>query len=354
MKYIDWHSERVKRIYTGIAFLAVIAAVIGLRFATIWIFDVFILAIAGVAMWEVLKAKQTPKLLEGEKPIKGKKPKGTIDTAVGAVSIFYLISYLFSAYAMVLLGLVTGFSWWLHIVVQIFVLFIFALYTFVMNYMDKLFVRECELKQENPAKTAAKSAWEFTKIVIYPVLLVASFLILNHLGEHATVEQMGELVTVHLVTTLAIMMIFITSMLTDTFAYVTGRVLKSPHMLPKKLQYISPNKSIAGGIGGLFGGVLGAILTLVIVRDVSPLQTLLSEQVAPSSTGVLLVFAAIGLGCSIATQIGDLYASYIKRKTGIKDYGTYLPGHGGIMDRFDGIIFNSVFVTFVFLLVIFV
>ena len=62
---------------------------------------------------------------------------------------------------------------------------------------------------------------------------------------------------------------------------------------------------------------------------------------------VWLVFAALGIFGSVLTQIGDLTESYIKRKLGVKDMGFIFPGHGGVLDRFDGISFAAVLVTIV-------
>ena len=67
----------------------------------------------------------------------------------------------------------------------------------------------------------------------------------------------------------------------------------------------------------------------------------------------ILEFAIYGIVASIFSQAGDIFASFIKRKNSVKDYGKIFPGHGGFMDRVDGISFNAVF-TFVFLLFLFV
>lgn len=94
--------------------------------------------------------------------------------------------------------------------------------------------------------------------------------------------------------------------------------------MPSKL---SPNKTIEGCVGGIIGAALiGFLFALAFYRT----QTALWWQ-----------FAVVGAVSSVISQIGDLTASAIKRNHDIKDYGTLIPGHGGILDRFDSIIFTA-------------
>jgi len=144
-------------------------------------------------------------------------------------------------------------------------------------------------------------------------------------------------------------MVFMVSCFIDSFAYITGSILKGPKLCPK----ISPKKTWTGAVGGLFGGMTGALLALMLlVREGSNLQAFLTHRIG-DTVAVQLVFVAVGLVGAVITQVGDIYASYFKRKTGIKDFGTYLPGHGGAMDRLDGISFNAVFMFFTFILIAF-
>jgi CDP-diglyceride synthetase len=132
---------------------------------------------------------------------------------------------------------------------------------------------------------------------------------------------------------LIVWMIFIGAWGSDTFAYCTGMLI-GKHKLPSKL---SPKKSIEGCIGGIVGAALLGFLYAVICGSK------IKGVVNP-----LLSFAIMGAAASIISQIGDLTASAIKRNHDIKDYGKLIPGHGGILDRFDSIIFTA---PIVFLLV---
>ena len=132
----------------------------------------------------------------------------------------------------------------------------------------------------------------------------------------------------------ALLLIFLVSPAADTFAYLVGSLLKGPKLCPK----LSPNKTISGAIGGLVGGVGAAIAIYYILRPE------LNVPFPPFFS------AMIGLFAALFTEAGDLFESYIKRKLGIKDMGKILPGHGGILDRIDGMLFASAFLCFVFAL----
>jgi len=110
----------------------------------------------------------------------------------------------------------------------------------------------------------------------------------------------------------------------DIMAYLVGMLLGKHPLVPK----LSPKKSVEGAIGGVVGaGVLAAIYGLIVQNYVE-----LGIRLAPLVFGVFCMIAAV------VSQIGDLAASAIKRKLDIKDYGTIIPGHGGILDRFDSMI----------------
>lgn len=126
-------------------------------------------------------------------------------------------------------------------------------------------------------------------------------------------------------------LIFISSWGSDTCAYAIGKLLGRHKLAPA----LSPNKSIEGSIGGVLGSaLLGGIFGYI-------LHTQMNEVNNP----VLVCAIASAIG-SIISQIGDLTASGIKRNYKIKDYGDLIPGHGGIMDRFDSMLFTAPAVFF--------
>lgn len=115
----------------------------------------------------------------------------------------------------------------------------------------------------------------------------------------------------------------------DTFALFAGMLFGRHKLAP----LVSPKKTVEGAIGGLVGGVFGMVLLNVIVSYV-----LRDPFMAPVH---ILLFGVVG---SVISQIGDLSFSVIKREFGVKDYGKLLPGHGGILDRFDSVTFVAPFV----------
>lgn len=121
-------------------------------------------------------------------------------------------------------------------------------------------------------------------------------------------------------------LIFLCSWGSDTCAYCVGMLIGKHKMAP----VLSPKKSVEGGVGGVVGAaLLGAVYAFAI------------NQFANGADANVLQYAVIcGVG-SMISQVGDLAASAIKRNHDIKDYGKLIPGHGGILDRFDSVIFTA-------------
>ena len=116
---------------------------------------------------------------------------------------------------------------------------------------------------------------------------------------------------------------FILSFACDTFAYFAGRAFGKHKLAPK----VSPKKTIEGSIGGIAGNVVcGLLFVLVMDRAFG----------AGISYGAMALLALL---CSIVAQVGDLSFSLIKREFGIKDYGHLFLEHGGVLDRFDSVLF---------------
>ncbi|MEI6417702.1 MAG: phosphatidate cytidylyltransferase [Sphingomonadales bacterium] len=117
----------------------------------------------------------------------------------------------------------------------------------------------------------------------------------------------------------------------DIAAYFTGRAIGGPKLAPA----VSPNKTWAGAVGGLAGAVLaGAVMALIWPK----------YQVASGFARLCL----LALPLAVASILGDLHESWLKRRAGVKDSGTILPGHGGVMDRLDGLVPTAVVAALVF------
>ena len=118
-----------------------------------------------------------------------------------------------------------------------------------------------------------------------------------------------------------ILVLLIGCVSSDIGGYIFGKILKGP-----KLTKISPNKTFSGAIGSFIFSC-----------------TLFSSLIYYESKVFNLTIVIIGLMISLFCQIGDLFFSYLKRKANIKDTGNLLPGHGGLLDRLDGIFFGIPF-----------
>ena len=115
-----------------------------------------------------------------------------------------------------------------------------------------------------------------------------------------------------------ILMLFATTWAADIAAFLVGSTLKGPKLWPR----FSPNKTWSGFIGGLAGAMAASVGVAASIMHLS-----------------LVGAAAIGLAGGLATMAGDLWESMLKRRFGVKDSGDLIPGHGGLLDRVDGLMF---------------
>ena len=127
------------------------------------------------------------------------------------------------------------------------------------------------------------------------------------------------------------LLIFGCAWLSDTGAYFVGKFFGKHKLIPQ----ISPKKTVEGSIGGIFTATIGCVLIA------------LTAQFASGASPKYMLIIPMGIIGSCLGQFGDLLASLIKRTCGVKDFGNIMPGHGGVLDRFDSVILVSPFVYFV-------
>lgn len=183
--------------------------------------------------------------------------------------------------------------------------------------------------------------WSFGLLTIIPAVMLCVFLAQLWRNDENPIATIGYtlLPTIWVMTPLALtnhihdagtgfmMMIFISVWVNDTFAYLTGMMLGRHKMWVRH----SPNKTWEGTIGGAIACIAAAIfLGPLIIGDELPLN--------------IYDWAFIGLLCSVIGTLGDLVESMFKRFCGVKDSGKIMPGHGGILDRFDSILLAVPFV----------
>ncbi|MFI3166055.1 MAG: phosphatidate cytidylyltransferase [Bacillota bacterium] len=166
-----------------------------------------------------------------------------------------------------------------------------------------------------------KSMANFTFSLFYPLWIFTLLMAMNHWGDYGTI---------------ALLLVFMIGPFCDVGAYLFGMTIKGPKLCPK----VSPNKTIAGAVGGVLGGIVGA-LTVYWIATAFLEKTAMALLENPVS---IVMFIMMGMVGAICGEIGDLMESALKRSVGIKDSGKFLPGHGGMLDRFDGVIFVTVLV----------
>lgn len=181
-------------------------------------------------------------------------------------------------------------------------------------------------------------AWEFAFIVVF--LFLAAFMLVmlfdherysfSKVAVFFTVSVLVSITFIHVSFTrhldyglLNVFVIFIGSWITDTCAYFTGFAIGKHKLAPS----ISPKKTIEGSLGGIIG------VTVILAVYAAVMGNIMNITVNITSA------ICAGLLCGFISQFGDLCASIIKRENNIKDFGNIMPGHGGVMDRFDSFIF---------------
>lgn len=133
-----------------------------------------------------------------------------------------------------------------------------------------------------------------------------------------------------------IWLIFIGAWGTDTLAYTFGRLFGKRKIIPE----ISPKKTLAGALGGILGCTLLMVIYGIVVNNYFNLDI------------TYFTLILLGLLCGAISQIGDWAASAIKRYVNVKDFGNIMPGHGGVLDRFDSILFVAPVIYYVLALFI--
>ena len=123
------------------------------------------------------------------------------------------------------------------------------------------------------------------------------------------------------------LLVFIGPWVSDTFAYIFGRLLGKHKLIPE----VSPKKTVEGSIAGIVFAAVSFVVYGMIINN------FFDSSLTPN----YVLLALSGAIVSVISQIGDLSASAVKRRFGIKDYGFIFPGHGGVMDRFDSVIMTS-------------
>lgn len=310
------------RIITGLVMGIVMILVMLLRQVSTLFFDIF------VAVVLICSAAEVSKIFNRSKRW----------TNMTLATIFPVCVYVVQT-----LCLLLNLALWINILITIALLCIFSIIAFLWTKFDTDSLKQEMLENsQNPDDVNDKKKYIVNKTMltifnlIYPTILLNSLIYLNHTAVFVGLDN--DLLGLFL-----IVLMFITTICTDTFAYFVGSTLKGKKLCP----LISPNKTLSGAIGGLLGAIIGSICVWLIFFNIPQTSFIFERAYLPF--WMIIIYGVIA---SVVSQAGDIFASYVKRRARAKDYSTIFPGHGGFMDRFDGVSFNAVF-TFLLALIIF-
>ena len=276
----------LKRILTAIVLLAVVLGTLfGLRQFSLFYVDALILICMAIGVYEMFGAFRAAKY----KPM-------AIPLIIAVIGIYPALWFLRET------GIVA--------VIAVTVMIALTIFTFDHKYELKDFL-----------STAF--------ILFYPIVLLSIFFLINGkttLGDNPVNENYGDMIGI-------ILALFI-PVFTDTFAYFTGMAIGGKKLCPE----ISPKKTIAGAAGGIVGGIAASVMLFLLFYFFGVFDSMKNVNVHALTTNMnvsLAIYMVIGLVGAVVSEVGDLAASWIKRRAGIKDFGKIFPGHGGIMDRLD-------------------
>lgn len=280
----------LKRILTAIVLLAVVLGTLfGLRQFSLFYVDALILICMAIGVYEMFGAFRAAKY----KPM-------AIPLIIAVIGVYPALWFLRET------GIVA--------VISVTVMIALTIFTFDHKYELKDFL-----------STAF--------ILFYPIVLLSIFFLINGkttLGDNPVNENYGDMIGI-------ILALFI-PVFTDTFAYFTGMAIGGKKLCPE----ISPKKTIAGAVGGIVGGIAASVMVFLLFDFYGVFDSMKNVNVHALTTNMnvsLAIYMVIGLVGAVVSEVGDLAASWIKRRAGIKDFGKIFPGHGGIMDRLDSIMF---------------
>jgi len=299
----------LKRTITGFFIALFVVGFIALRQVSLYFFDAFALAIIYGSIIEMIRASK----------FSNKNVEKVLLFVYPAVLVCV---YIFST------------SITMALILQILLLLVMFAILMAKELIKNAVIRKKGQTISDEAelnKSLLNETKNTLEIMVYPVTVLGFLFGINHFG-----LNLGYV---------GIIMTFAISMFTDVFAYLFGSMLKGPRMAPE----ISPKKSISGMIFGALGGIIAAGLGYLFFVHFGYFGDCFA---CFNNTLTILIFVAMGVIGTFLTQFGDLVASAYKRKVGIKDFGSIFPGHGGFMDRVDGLMFTGALIYLLFALLV--
>jgi len=290
----------VKRILTSIVLLPFLIAIVYFGDIPLRIGLLFLSCVGLSEFYSALRNSSTSVTPDSkiiEFPIRGKKPLNK------RITVNY-ISYLFTVIYYLLLPRVDNGAYF-FVLITMFIISLMITMVFLHGSVN---IVDC---------ATALFGFFYTSFLLSFIYLIRA----QHYGEYF------------------VWLVFITAFGSDTFAYFVGRAFGKHKLAPE----LSPKKTIEGAVGGLIGSGLLGMLFGMLISSVFHLEDIDS----------IVYFAIVGVVGAVFSMFGDLAASAIKRYTKIKDFGKIFPGHGGVLDRFDSVIFAAPMMYMALLLMIY-
>ena len=226
-----------------------------------------------------------------------------------------------------------GISVFLIIMYHVLLFFLLGLTAFIAAmYQGKKFSYDFR----NSVEFSTQKMLRTIAIMIYPAFMLSILFVINNIDP--LVEMYNE--SQASLGLIGLILVFAVSLSVDASAYFTGNIIGGKKIAP----LISPNKTLSGAIGGLVAGTVASVIIYNIFNSIEAYSEIFVQLNVN-----FIAFVIYGLFASVACQLGDIFASIIKRDARAKDFSSIFPGHGGVMDRLDSVAFNSVF-TLVFII----
>lgn len=255
------------------------------------------------------------------------------------------------AFLSVLVCLTAGLNLMWYVIINLALIVLLGI---LMAFLPLMFIKTVNKNRVadgckyGPVKYSITKSLNTCFACIWPVFLFSFAFAINHFNSFELIVNEALLSYPDVngvdIGIIGLVLLFVTTMLADTFAMLTGRIIKTAKINIKKL---GPGKSWSGLVGGICGGVVGALIVFLILSIPTNYAALF--QLVGINAGH---FALFGLLCGVCNMLGDIFASYFKRRAVVKDFSNLIPGHGGVMDRINGLVVNS-FCVFAILLFVF-
>ena len=324
---INTPANYSKRIISGSIILVLIVGFLALRLVSNYIFDVLV---AGIM---VISALEVENLLH-----KMDRPTNTV-----AVCLFPMMLF-----ASIVICANSGLNYLHFILINFAILFAMAFIIFAYPLvLQKIGMRA----KNNDGYNGGLLQYSFSRMIntvfvcVWPTIFLSFMFIINHIeilsisGVANYYVGLGANIGL-----LGLVLLFATTIIADVCAMLSGRFIGGPKI---SLEKLGPGKSWAGLIGGILGGAIASILVFTIFNLFAGYNYLFA-----SLNISVWAFLLGGIFCGLFNMMGDIMSSFFKRRAVVKDFSALIPGHGGVMDRCNGLLANAL-VVFLFLIILF-